>query len=145
MKFTGEDKPVVTAVQKIDEDPCKIAGFCESIQVVRVLHVTAGAINTTDLVLTLDSYAPGSLKFKTVYMENDVAVLNTAFLLRTNRVETNRGGLGNCTSSVDGNVRSWNCIVFIPAGDTIVLSVTVPNTLDPSKPITKTLDVLAPD
>lgn len=143
VKFTGTTEPVVTAVNRIDDDPCKIEGFCSTIEIVDVLHVTAGAVNTTDLDLTLTSYTPGSLKFRTAYIENNVTIANVAFLLRTNRAETNRGGLGNCTSTVELNIRLWNCVVFIPAGDTIQLSVTVPNTLDPANPITKTVDVLA--
>lgn len=144
VKFTGTTEPVVTTVTLIDNDPCKIPGFCNTIEIVDVLHVTAGVVNTTDLELSLTSYTPGSLRFKTAWLENNITTANVAFLLRTNRVTTNRGALGNCTSTVELNTRLWNCVVFIPAGDTIQLSVTVPNTLDPAKPITKTLDVLAP-
>jgi len=144
IKFTGSQEPVVTAVEVIDSDPCKISGFCSTIQNVDVLQVTSGQINTTDLVLTLNGYTPGRLRFSTAYVENGVEITNAAFLMRTNRAEANRGGLGACTSSVTGNTRLWDCEVFIPAGDTIVLSVTVPNTLDPAKPITKTLDVVGP-
>lgn len=146
VKFTGTTEPVLTAVNNLKADPCKIHGFCTAMDAVKVVHITGGQINSTNLVVKVDSYTPGSLTFKAAFIENGIEVTDTPFLLRTNRSETNRGKLGACTSesAIDGKARLWKCEVYIPVGDTIALSVTVPNTQDPANPITKTLDVSPP-
>lgn len=144
--FTGTTDPVLTAVNMVKADPCKIHGFCSAMDAVKVAHVTGGQIDSTNLVVKVDSYTPGSLKFKTAFVENGIEISDTPFLLSTDRPETNRGKLGACTSepAIDRKARLWKCEVYIPAGDTITLSVTVPNTMDPANPITKSVEVSAP-
>jgi hypothetical protein len=134
-------------VSVVTSDPCSIQGFCGNttgLSQIEVLHVTSQALETTDLSLQFVSYTPGALRFTTAYLENDVAVPSTAILLSSSQTEANRGGLGACTSMLASNIRSWSCHVTIPPGETIQLSVTVPNTLDVNKPITKTLSIQAP-
>lgn len=135
---------MITTVNMINTDPCKVDGLCSAVEDVNVFRIIGGLINSTDLVVTLDSYSPGSLRFTTTFLENSVGIPDTPFMMHTNRGQTNRGKLGACTSAVVGTARSWNCEVYIPPSDTITLYVAAPNFFDLSKPITKTLDISAP-
>ena len=147
IKFAGSTESVTNAVSVVNKDPCSIKDFCggtTGLGNITVLHVTSKALETTDLTFTLDGYTPGALRFKTAYLENNASVAATAILFSSSQTEANRGGLGACTSTVADNIRSWSCQVTIPPGETIQLTATVPNTLDPTKPITKTLPITAP-
>ena len=89
VKFTGTTEPVLTAVNMIKADPCNINGFCSTMDTVKVVHVTGDPIKSTNLALTLESYTPGSLRFKTSLIENGVKFPDVPVLLRSDRTDTN--------------------------------------------------------